>query len=587
MRRSTTLWVPICLFVWTVSSAELLAAGPVVSISAGDLHLVLQQANGGVQLQSLFDSKSNHEHLPASPATLFRITLHNTLTGEQKTLVADQGWDQVLLKAEDSRQLEIRWQRPSTADLGDLSVTARAIAEPAQQAIRWTFEVAGQQAPWSVSRVLFPQLGLAAPGKEPVLLFPRGPGELQRDVWHETFSYSGLYPSGWTSMQFMAAYDQASRRGLYWALHDPLGSTKDLSAASDPQATTVVLAADHPVANMRQAGNRFELSGTAVWQAFSGDWFDAAQIYRRWVRAEARWFPSLSSAGRDDTPLWMRELCVWAQTGGDARQCVEPVIQFAQFLGVPAGFHWYSWHLNPFDNDYPHYFPTTAGFTEGVARLQESQVYVMPYINGRLWDTRDRGLEDFEFTRRALPAATKNEQGEPFTEVYGSKESDGSSVTLAVMCPATTLWQDQVRSIVSRLFGEHRVAGVYIDQIAAASPVLCMDPQHGHPLGGGSWWNEGYWRMLDQDPPGETRAVYADDRVQRGAVRALVRRIPDLALAVRWSGARLSRHLWWIHSDVWPRVPRRTHERSRAADESWSATGVWRADWMAGSARGW
>ncbi len=394
--------------------------------------------------------------------------------------------------------MEIRWQRPSTADLGDLSVTARAIAEPAQQAIRWTFEVAGEQAPWSVSRVLFPQLGLAAPGKEPVLLFPRGPGELQRDVWHETFSYSGLYPSGWTSMQFMAAYDQASRRGLYWALHDPLGSTKDLSAASDPQATTVVLAADHPVANMRRAGNRFELSGTAVWQAFSGDWFDAAQIYRRWVRAEARWFPSLSSAGRDDTPLWMRELCVWAQTGGDAQQCVEPVIQFAQFLGVPAGFHWYSWHLNPFDNDYPHYFPTTAGFTEGVARLQESQVYVMPYINGRLWDTRDRGLEDFEFTRRALPAATKNEQGEPFTEVYGSKESDGSSVTLAVMCPATTLWQDQVRSIVSRLFGEHRVAGVYIDQIAAASPVLCMDPQHGHPLGGGSWWNEGYWQMLDQ-----------------------------------------------------------------------------------------
>ncbi len=95
MRRSTTLWVPICLFVWTVSPAELLAAGPVVSISAGDLHLVLQQANGGVQLQSLFDSKSNHEHLPASPATLFRITLHNTLTGAQKTLVADQGWDQV------------------------------------------------------------------------------------------------------------------------------------------------------------------------------------------------------------------------------------------------------------------------------------------------------------------------------------------------------------------------------------------------------------------------------------------------------------------------------------------------------------
>ena len=59
----------------------------------------------------------------------------------------------------------------------------------------------------------------------------------------------------------------------------------------------------------------------------------------------------------------------------------------------------------------------------------------MPYINGRLWDTRDKGTEDFEFTQRALPAATKDENGEPYMEAYGSKESDGSPVRLAVMCP--------------------------------------------------------------------------------------------------------------------------------------------------------
>ena len=36
----------------------------------------------------------------------------------------------------------------------------------------------------------------------------------------------------------------------------------------------------------------------------------------------------------------------------------------------------------------------------------------MPYINGRLWDTRDRGIEDFEFSRIARPAATEDENGE-------------------------------------------------------------------------------------------------------------------------------------------------------------------------------
>jgi hypothetical protein len=50
--------------------------------------------------------------------------------------------------------------------------------------------------------------------------------------------------------------------------------------------------------------------------------------------------------------------------------------------------------------------------------------------------------------------------------------------------------------LVDRLFGEVGVSGVYIDQISAAAPELCMDKSHGHPVGGGHWWNEGYWKML-------------------------------------------------------------------------------------------
>ncbi|MFA0753936.1 MAG: hypothetical protein IMHGJWDQ_001717, partial [Candidatus Fervidibacter sp.] len=80
---------------------------------------------------------------------------------------------------------------------------------------------------------------------------------------------------------------------------------------------------------------------------------------------------------------------------------------------------------------------------------------------------------------------------------YGSKEADGSDVKLAPMCPTTRLWQGKVLEIVLRLFSEVGVNAVYIDQVAAAPPVLCFDKTHGHPLGGGFWWNEGYWRMLD------------------------------------------------------------------------------------------
>jgi len=120
----------------------------------------------------------------------------------------------------------------------------------------------------------------------------------------------------------------------------------------------------------------------------------------------------------------------------------------------------------------------------------------MPYINGRLWDTHDRDTEDYQFTSIALPSATKDEYGKPYIESYGSKESDGSPVEFAVMCPAAKLWQHRVKDICMKLFNEYHVNAVYIDQIAAMPPRLCLDKTHGHPLGGGCWWVESYWKML-------------------------------------------------------------------------------------------
>jgi hypothetical protein len=65
------------------------------------------------------------------------------------------------------------------------------------------------------------------------------------------------------------------------------------------------------------------------------------------------------------------------------------------------------------------------------------------------------------------------------------------------MCPTTELWQRTVREIVWRLQNQVGVAGVYIDQVAAAGPRLCFDPSHGHPRGGGHWWTvDGYWPLL-------------------------------------------------------------------------------------------
>lgn len=475
----------------------------------GDLQVVFRCSAHGIQLEQILDRR--YQAVLATNATpFFSVALRHEATKKERTLSASDGWQESELSQE-ADGLELRWADPQDKALAGLRVLATARLDEGQSAIRWKLRVENATREWSVRRVIFPQLSLADPGGEAVVLFPRGPGELQKGVWQRDFQYRGNYPDGWCAMQFMAVYRPGEEAtGLYIGQHDPWGSTKHLEVKSEkgpatqpaagetaPVSRTVRLAFETPASKMGRAGNDFALSGEAVWQLLRGDWFDAAVIYRDWARREARWWPKLGSQGRADTPLWMRELSAWVMTGGAPDQCVAGVKRFQEALRLPVGFHWYNWHQIPFDNDYPHYFPTKTNFARGVAELQKSGIHVMPYINGRLWDTRDRGAEDFEFTRVALPAATRQENGQPFIESYGSKETNGQPVRLAVMCPTTRLWREKVRDIVLRLQGQEGTHGVYIDQVAAAAPALCMEATHGHPAGGGHWWTEGYWALLD------------------------------------------------------------------------------------------
>lgn len=303
------------------------------------------------------------------------------------------------------------------------------------------------------------------------------------------------YPAGFgASMPWFALWDSGTR-SLYYAAHDRRATMKTLKfEIKDERCVNMEFC--YPAC--QPEGSRPSVTPCdIVLSCYSGDWFDAAQIYKKWMQKESFWYASVKTGkqGRSDTPGWMKELCVWA-TGTD-----EQVMAFRREIGIPAGFHWYNWHQIPFDNDYPHYIPAREHFTEKVQQLQAEGVYVMPYINGRLWDTHDHGLRDSLFTSYALPAASKNREGEPNIEDYGSKEADGSSVKLAVMCPSTHLWQEKVKDVVLKLLTHAERAGygvdaVYIDQIAAAPPVACWDRVHSHPAGGGDWWVPAYTELL-------------------------------------------------------------------------------------------
>ncbi len=341
----------------------------------------------------------------------------------------------------------------------------------------------------SIMRIRFPELALCRIGEDAAddaYLRPEVSGIVTESPLTKGLNSNVTYPGGWGSFQCSAHYDNDA--GVYVGIHDPVASTKRFEARTgDDFPESISVCVEWPAPDASRPGNDFEQPGEMVLTTFEGNWFDASRLYRQWVSAEAEWWPENGRWGREDTAGWFEDIAVWALASGGPGDVVEPTKLFAEFMGVPTAVHWYSWHQVPFDDDYPHYFPVKEGFAQGVAELQEAGVRVMPYINGRLWDS---DTDDFESV--ALPAATKKRNGDYYVEVYGSGEK------LVPMCPTQRMWQDKVCEIVLRLMSpEFNVDGVYIDQVAAATPRECYDADHGHPLAGGHWWTtDGYWPML-------------------------------------------------------------------------------------------
>lgn len=462
------------------------ARWPFVCVASDDLGLAVRRDKGQARLASLFDLKRRREILSSAQGPLWSLEAEDA---DGNLLAADASLPaQKCTTALDGRSIQMRWLplrelgRPDADKLVvEVSLGVSHDSLIARMHIKNDTKL-------SLAEVVWPSLyfgPLGERGDDDVLVQPFGPGRLCPNPYLAAPSVKDLYPNGGWDMQMFALYDD--RGGLVAMSQDPLASAKYLECRSEQGA--VRIAFRWPVPDHTRPGNDFAPPGRMAVQLIDGDWYDAAMAYRAWVKKEALWWPQRGKPGRPDTPQWMRDLPLWALSSGPPDRVVPAVKAFRKYMGVPCAVHWYNWHKIPFDNDYPHYFPTKPGFAEGVRELQRAGVRVMPYINGRLWDS-----DTPDFLTKALPFATKDRKGNYYVEVYGSGEK------LVPMCPATRLWQETVQGIVKRLVGpECNVDGVYIDQVAAARPRMCYDPGHGHPLGGGHWWTtRGYWPMLSK-----------------------------------------------------------------------------------------
>ena len=240
-------------------------------------------------------------------------------------------------------------------------------------------------------------------------LYPGCMGEVKSLPCTDAVQYRGNYPSMSCVMPWEAVWDEATGRGFSVAALDPKGGAKFVVMKGRSENGTVTLAVPHRLSwDRRKPGARSELSGVVAWRAFAGDWYEAALLYRDWAREHAVWYPKMGPEGRVSTPTWFKkDLGFIVRSWGWASNVVEDVKLCKDFLGVPVMAHWYVWHRQPFDNDYPNYFPAKPGFEEGVRQIHEMGCYAVPYTNGHLWDLHDRGAEDWDFTRTGAYGACR------------------------------------------------------------------------------------------------------------------------------------------------------------------------------------
>ncbi len=470
-----------------------------IKIKANQLICTLERNREGISLCSVRDKKKNKNLLSYS-RPIFTLTARSLLNDETIEVSSDKDWKCCKIECTDGLTRIILW---NNTKLKNVRVIIDALAS--DNKITWKTELVSDNEEYSLFSCDYPIMTLDS-GRNNLFLSPYGCGE----VWETVKECSSLqsYPSYGASMQFMAFWNKAAKRGIYYGIHDPAPAYKKIFFQKNKDEKYFTFKASQPLTNINSPKNSQKLFGECVWQIFDGNWYDAAMLYREFFLNQASWKPETDENGRTDTPQWMKTKTHWWRVRmKNDESYVDAILNANKDLGYDTAVHLYDWFKIPYDNDYPHYFPAKDAFYSGVKRLQENGVKVVPYINGRLWDTRDRGMEDYQWSQLAKPNCTKDRKGEPFIETYASKEEDGSPVRHSIMCPSTELWQNKVNELVSKLLNDVGVDGVYIDQIGAASPYLCEDEAHPHLPGGGSWWVEGYNKMLQrikESSPAET-----------------------------------------------------------------------------------
>lgn len=313
------------------------------------------------------------------------------------------------------------------------------------------------------------------------LLIPSAAGTVIHNADKEIFSSAKyVYPS-YNTVQFYAYLGR--KTNLYFDTRDTEGYFHESCFKATPEGNAVYEGIYYaPLDKENTSGCSIPYSSSI--KVFRGGWYEACRIYKAWA-VKQKW------AVKRKNNRKLRELGARVWNRGKIDEIIPPIEKLKNDLQLPVALHWYWWHRNPYDTEYPRYLPPREGvekFKETMKRLERQNIHSEVYVNCVLCDMDDR--QAWETCGKDGTVIKKD--GSPHSIAYNTFMPH----RLAHMCGEASAFQSQIKE-TARTLHEYGLPGLYLDVLNATN-TPCYNPRHKHAPGGGKYQIAGFRKLLEE-----------------------------------------------------------------------------------------
>ena len=372
--------------------------------------------------------------------------------------------------------------------------TAKATLTPEKEGgYTYGFSYSGNKSGLDVEEISFPDMTVPRTDGTSIL-YPDQLGCLRRPVWESMLPGQMVAKAGPKNLGFCFA--AAMTEGMPGVYVDTRGESirhvKTYRFFNGPRPGTLrmTLGCTMPLGQDGDAKEEGALPYGGVVRRFSGDWYDAARIYRKWAEG-TRWYGSARDLRRKSGRR-VRDIGLWLWNRGPSAVVTGVLDRVRHDTGVPLALDWYWWHKIPYGAEAPYYWPPSEPidkFSATIASLKKSGTYVQTYINGMCCDADDPRWKDGDWAETVV-----RRDGSYFTSQYN--RFFGHRIA-RMCCGSAPVFCDRM-SKLTRNLADAGVDSVYVDMVGKAAFDSCWSRQHDHPRGGGTHMADGYLRMIER-----------------------------------------------------------------------------------------